>query len=318
MSASTDLLNVIYSSDDNYAQHLGVSIYSLLNTNRKFKKICVYIIDNGIKDENKKKINQLVDEFHNSQLIYISFDCWKDKLHLNMEWNISLSSYARLFVGSMLPNEVERVLYLDCDMIICDSLISLWETDLSDKVMGAVQDSVENQTKAAVDLKPEQPYFNAGMLLINLAAWRRENTEESCLDFIDKHGGRVRHHDQGVLNGVLSGKVYFLPLSCNLMTIHYIFNRKQIISYYGENAQFWSDSEIKYAKSKPIILHYTPSFTTRPWVKGCCHPLAHLYWDNLVHTPWAGAKPQKNNTKWYVRLVEWRYRRLPFNVLKRS
>lgn len=312
MSFCVESLCLIYSSDDNYVQHLGASIYSLLDKNRDFKQVRIYVIDNSISKCNKEKLSQIIVGFSNAQLFYISFDKWKEQLQVNMEWDISLSSYARLFVGSMLPREVDRVLYLDCDMIVCDSLKSLWKTDFSGKILGAVQDSVSDSTKGAVGLMPRQRYFNAGMLLIDLAAWRKANIEEECRKFIRSHQGNVHHHDQGVLNGVLSGKIFFLPLRYNLMTIHYIFNRKKILRYFGEHAHFWTDSEIEKAKEKPVILHYTPSFTVRPWIEGCHHPLANLYWDNLACTPWRKAVPQINCTKWYVRLIEWRYRCLPF------
>ena len=312
MSFCVESLYLIYSSDDNYVQHLGASIYSLLDKNRDFKQIRIYVIDNRISECNKEKLSQILVGFSNAQLFYISFDKWKEQLQVNMEWDISLSAYARLFVGSMLPREVDRVLYLDCDMIICDSLKSLWKTDLSGKILGAVQDSVGDSTKEAVGLMPGQRYFNSGMLLIDLVAWREANIEEECMKFIRSHQGNVCHHDQGVLNGVLLGKIFPLPLRYNLMTIHYIFSRKKILRYFGENAHFWTDSEIKKAKKKPVILHYTPSFTVRPWVKGCHHPLVNLYWDSLAHTSWRKAVPQINCTKWYVRLIEWRYRCLPF------
>lgn len=304
--------NVLYSSDDNYAQHMGVSIYSLLNTNRDFERISVYIIDNGISRENKKKLDDIISGFGNAEHSYIDFTSWKNKLHLNMEWNISLSSYARLFAGSMIPDDVGRILYLDCDMMICDSLKTLWNTNLQGNILGAVQDSVSDETKAAVGLHPENRYFNAGLLLIDLNSWRNAEAESACMNFIEDHGGIVRHHDQGVLNGLFGEHTLFLPLRCNLMTIHYMFSRGQILKYFGENAAFFEETEISAAKEKPAILHYTPSFTSRPWVKGCRHPLKQLYWDNLSHTPWAGAKPQKNTAKWHVRLAEWRYRTLPF------
>lgn len=301
-------LNVLYSSDDNYAQHMGASICSLLEHNRDFDKINIYVIDNNISSENISRLKSLIDEFENAEIVLIPFEKWKNRLNLNMEWNISLSSYARLFVATMLPNYVGRVLYLDCDMIICGDLHALWNTELQECLLAAVQDSVSAGTKNAIGLSEHNKYFNAGMLLINLELWRQMDTENKCVQFIEEHNGNVRHHDQGVLNGVCKNSVHFLPLKYNLMTIHYIFNREQILHYFNEAAPFYSKEEISEAKESPIILHYTPSFTSRPWVKGCRHPLKQLYWGTLAHTPWAGAKPQRNKAKWYVRLIEWRYR----------
>lgn len=301
-------MNILYSSDNNYAQHMGVSIYSLLVHNTDINQITIYIIDNDISNENCEKLYNLVSGFKNANLIFVPFSEWKSKLKLNMSWNISISSYARLFVSDMLPPDTDRVLYVDCDMIICKSLINLWNTCIEGKVLAAVQDSVNPDTKQAIGVDSVTPYFNAGLLLINLKEWRKQDIGEKCLAFIEEHCGNVRHHDQGVLNGILRGDFVKLPVSENLMTIHYFFSQRRTLSYFHEQAPFYSQNEIDSAKNDPTVLHYTPSFTSRPWVKGCKHPLKNLYWSNLNKTSWKSAKPQKNDEKWYVRIINWRYR----------
>lgn len=305
-------MNFILSSDDNYAQHMGVAIYSILDHNRDADAINIYIIDNDIHDDNRQKLHQLEQKFQNAHLHFIPFNKWRDSLQLNMSWDISISAYARLFVASMLPKNVERVIYLDCDMVVAGSLKGLWTTDLHGCVLGAVQDDIPTHLKAAVGLTATDPYFNSGMLLIDLKHWREEGCEATCLKFINDRDGRVIHHDQGVLNGVFRGKWYRLPLQANIMTIHYIFNLCQIKKYYRDESEFYNENDIAKAKEKPWILHYTPSFTSRPWVKTCKHPLKNLYWEALEQTPWKGAKPETEHIKWYLKLINWRYRVLPF------
>lgn len=303
-----DVINILFSSDDNYAQHLGASVYSLLSNNKEFSEINVYIIDNGISETNRKNLATIESEFANAKFIYIDFTDWKNKLSLNMSWNISISAYARLFVDSMLPKTVDRLLYLDCDMIVCGSLAPMWTTDLNGKVLGAVQDTIGDVTKSAVGLVPEDRYFNSGMLLIDMEAWRAQDMDNKCLSFINDHNGNVTHHDQGVLNGVLRNNWHLLNVENNLMTIHYVMSYGKTLNYFGEHASFYRESEVEAAKLKPVILHYTPSFTTRPWVGNCAHPLKNKYWEVLAKTPWKNAVPQKDNSKWYVRLINWRYR----------
>lgn len=305
-------LNIIFSSDNHYAQHLGAAMQSLLQNNQDFAVVRIYVIDNEISISNKEKLCDIANKFSNAKIIWISFDEWKLRLQLNMAWSISVSSYARLFVADMLPSDIDRVLYLDCDMIVCDSLHNLWNTDLQGCVLGAVQDTISNTTKATVGLISEERYFNAGMLLIDLTEWREQSIESKCLSFIQEKNGCVVHHDQGVLNGVLRNQWFRLPLCDNLMTIHFIFNRRRVIDYFGEHADFYSENEIVNAKEHPVIMHYTPSFTSRPWCKNCKHPFRMLYWENLAQTPWKGARPEKSKEKWYVKLINWRYRSIPF------
>lgn len=302
-------MHIAYSSDDNYAQHLGVSIYSLLAHNSD-AKIVIYVIDNGISCENKEKLQKTVACFPLSQIQWIDFSEWSEKLTLNMQWPISQSAYGRLFIGSMLPDSASKCLYLDCDIIICDELADLWYSDMGEHTIAAVQDTVNATTKNSVGLHSSERYFNSGVLLINLEKWRDNNTEQACLDFIKQHHGSVTHHDQGVLNGLFHQDVSILPLKYNVMTIHYIMDRDRILKYFHEESPFYSEDEITQAKAQPIVLHYTPSFTSRPWVKTCRHPLKKLYWDAVAKTPWAGAQPAKDASKWYIRLIDWRYRHI--------
>jgi lipopolysaccharide biosynthesis glycosyltransferase len=304
-------MHIVYSSDDNYAQHMGASIYSLLCHNTD-SEIVIHVIDNGISPDSKEKLQLIVKQFPLSQLQWIDFSKWSEKLILNMQWPISLSAYGRLFIGSMLPESVTRCLYLDCDMIICGKLSPLFNMEMRGNTVAAIQDTVNPSTKEAIGLNRKEPYFNSGFLLIDLNKWRNTNAEQACLDFITQHHGRVTHHDQGVLNGIFHQDVSILPLKYNVMTIHYMMERSRILSYFHEESPFYDEDEIAQAKAHPTVLHYTPSFTSRPWVRNCCHPLKKLYWDAVEKTPWAGAQPIKDNSKWYVKLINWRYRKLPF------
>jgi lipopolysaccharide biosynthesis glycosyltransferase len=312
MNTGKEQLNILFSSDNNYAQHLGVAIFSLLEQNTDFDFINIYVIENDVSKENKQKLEWIIEQFENGEIIWISFAKWKKQLSLNMAWNISISTYARIFLAEMLPDNIDRVLYMDCDMIVCDSLRILWNTDLQGKVLGAIQDDISDATKSAVGLLPKDKYFNAGMLLVDIITWREQDVGRKCLEFINSHGGNVIHHDQGILNGVLKNNWYRLPLENNLMTIHYIFNLRQIDRYYADHSEFYSREEIDIAKNNPVILHYTPSFTSRPWVKGCTHPEEKRYWDIVNRTPWKDATPIRDHSKWYIKLINWRYRNLPF------
>ena len=304
-------MHIVFSSDENYAQHLGASIYSLLSHNAD-SEITIYIIDNGISTSSKERLYQIAEKFPLSSIEWIDFSLWNSRMQLNMKWDISRSAYGRIFLGSMLPRSTVRCLYLDCDMIVCDSLDALWNWDMEGCTVAAVQDTVGMKAKTDVGLLPDEKYFNSGLLLIDLEKWRRIKAEETCLRFITDHNGSVTHHDQGVLNGIFHQDVSILPLDYNVMTIHYIMDRSHIMRYFREESPFYSDKEIAQAKARPTILHYTPSFTTRPWVKNCRHPKQALYWDALAKTPWVGAKAIEDNRKWYVRLIDWRYRCLPY------
>lgn len=305
-------MNILFSSDDNYVPYLGAAMYSLLFHNRQTECVKIYVVDNHISEENRKKLKIVAASFCNAELHFLSFDNWAPLLQLKMAWPISMSAYARLFAAEMLPQDMDRVLYMDCDMIVNADLSELWHYDLQGNCLGAVQDQVTSSIKRAVGVDPEISYFNSGLLLIDLNLWRQKRCGELCLHFIEQHEGRVIHHDQGVLNGVFVSQWTRLPLKYNVMTIHYFFNQYKMRKYFKDLAPFYEDEVIEIAKNTPSILHFTPSFTSHPWEKGCKHPMRKYYFDYALKTPW-NVYPLKNDGHpFYVKIINWRYRTLWF------
>ncbi len=305
-------MNILLSSDDNYARHMGVTIYSLLLHNAMVSDFRIFVVDNNISTKNIAKLQQIISGFPNAEMILIPFKKWADSLHLNMSWPISLSSYARLFVGEMLPSDIDRVLYMDSDMLVLDDISELMSADLGDNILGAVQDQVSRKSKVTVGLHSSDNYFNAGLLLIDLRRWREFGIGKKCLKFIEDHDGQVIHHDQGVLNGLLFNQWLRLPLKYNVMTVHYIHSYIKLKNYFHDSSSFYDVSEVEKAKSNPVILHYTPSFTSHPWEENCKHPLRYLYEVVQNMTPWAGYPLEKERTPWYVKLVNFYYRNFLF------
>lgn len=306
-------LVVVYSTDDNYAQHMGVSIISLLENNKHFNNIKIYVIANNITNYSKEKLNEVSNKY-NRDIIFIDFNNYKNKLKLNMKWNISLSSYARLFVSSILPSDINKVLYFDCDTVIVDKIDELWNVNTEDYYVCGVADTVSSATKLDVGINKNESYINAGMLLINLKKWREDDIEDKFIEFIKKHNGSVTHHDQGVINGVLHLKSKVLEPKFNLMTVYYTMKREHIIFYYGIDNEFYSEQEINESLKKPVYIHYTPGFTSRPWVKGCKHPKKNIYIEYLKISPWNDVKLEKNNQNIKVKFVNFLYNNIPFNI----
>lgn len=304
-------MNILFSSDDNYARHMGVAIISILQHNRDVERIRFYVINNQITLSNLEKLEMVVNEYDNAEISFIPFKYIEKHLHLSLSWPISLSSYARLFVGELLPVEVDRVLYLDCDVVVNGPLRDLWDNDLHGNCIGAIQDTIPSRTKVSIGMLPKQPYFNAGILLIDLKQWREDNIGKKCLNFIESYNGRVTHHDQGVLNGVLNGQWKRLPLKYNVMTIHYMMSQSNICRYYKDESPFYDAFERNEAIKNPIIIHFTPSFTSRPWEEKCCHPMQDCYSRVLAISPWRGSSLLRDKNPWYVRLINMRYRIFP-------
>ncbi len=304
-------LSIVFSSDDHYAQQVGVSMLSLFENNRHFEAINVYLLENGITIESKKRLEVICKKYKRN-IQFIDFSLISKRLNLNIGNSISISSYARLFLASLLT-EVDKVLYLDCDSVINQSLDELWSIDITGYYVAGVSDTVSNNTKTRINLNETNKYINAGMLLINLKKWREEDIENSFIKFIDSYGGTVFHHDQGTINGVLNKKMLVIHPKFNAMTTFFTMSKREIMQYYGLK-DYYSDDELREAKTSPVFIHFTPAFVNRPWIKGCKHPLAALYYKYLALTPWKGAKINKDTRSIGEKLIAILYNYLPFSV----
>ena len=280
-------MNIVYSSDNNYAQHLCVSMVSLFENNIDAKELNIFIISNDISEESKSKLTKTAEKYYR-QLTWVDFNPYKDKLFLDLEWDISISSYARLFLAEMLPDWCHRAIYLDCDTVVCSSLDTLFNKDMQCSAVAGVNDLVLDVFKEKVGLPPTQSYINAGLLLIDLDKWRKDNLTSLFLRFINDHNGKVTHHDQGTINGTLFDSCLLLDPKYNVLTPYYTQKYNRMLKFY-HISDYYSEEKIKAACDNPVIIHYTPEYIGRVWENGCTHPKRDIYKHYLEMTPWKGS-----------------------------
>ena len=136
-------LHVVYASDDKFAEILGVSLTSLYMNNKEMEQINVYVLDSGIAASNKEKLDSLSEKFGRAPIQWLEAKNISEVLKIDVAIDRgSLSQYARLFVSSVLPSDFKRVLYLDCDIIIAQSLEELWNLDMCSMYRLAEQQSI--------------------------------------------------------------------------------------------------------------------------------------------------------------------------------
>ena len=298
-------MHIVYACDDYYGEFLATSMVSLFRNHRNHE-IHIYILDCGICKETKNKLQYLCNEYK-KEISFVLVSEYINRLPLNMgERKISIASYARLFLTSILPKEVDRILYLDCDTLVNGSLDGLWSKDLKDKLVGGVGDTVDLFFKEKLGLSGKEIYINAGVLLIPLATWRLEGLEEKFMETIKIFEGNVPHHDQGVLNLVCANRKLVLPLKYNVTSNIYSFSRSSLLKMY-EMKTFYKEKEMEESKINPSIIHFTAGIVGRPWHEKCKHPKKYLYYFNRSLTPWEDRKLEKDNKNLQVKAFEFLY-----------
>ena len=189
------------------------------------------------------------------------------------------------------------MLYLDCDTVVLSSLKRLWETDLKGRVMGAVMEpTIYPKVKESIGLKQEDPYFNSGVLLLDLARWRKDGIEKRLVEFFGSMGGKAFACDQDTLNGALKGQIKALSPRYNFFTNYRYFHYKDLVAQSPAYQAISGDVFIR-AKKHPAILHYAGD--ERPWKAGNLGHYRKAYELYLSMTPWKGT-PKETGQRGYL------------------
>lgn len=308
---NSDIAHIVYASDNKFAEILGVSLVSLFENSKDMEEINVYILDSGITENNRHKLLSVCQLYYRNGVFIPATNIRKK---LTMEIAIdrgSLSQYARLFVSSDLPEDLSRVLYLDCDIVIKKSIRELWNLDLKGKTIGALMDAFSKYYRVNIDLEENDIMFNSGVMLIDLNKWKEQKVEDKLLKFIKAKNGVIQQGDQGALNNVLSRDTYCFEPRFNSVTIFYDFSFKDMLTY-RKPPKFYGEEDIKKAVENPTIIHYTTSFLSkRAWVKGCEHKYVGDWLKYKEMSPW------KDTELWDDNRPQWRqsciniYKKLP-------
>ena len=257
-------IDILASSDNNYVMPLAALITSIIRTKNKNTEITFYIVEDNIEEYNKQKLNGL-----NNQDIEIIFIAKPDLSDLKVSEDIistsyiSIAMYYRLYSARILPQDVHKILYLDCDMIVCNDLWDLYSTDFEDNYVVGVRDLFEKECCERLQL---QQYINSGMMLINLDKWREDNLTDLFEKTSISNTKQIKWPDQDILNMTCSGKIKLTESLWNVQVGTDLAHEDQNIL--ARNAR---------------IIHYITD--KKPWIIGVLHPYYDEFQKNLAFSP---------------------------------
>ena len=229
--------------------------------------VMMYLLHNGLKDSTVKRLQKIADKYRLGLKfleidLEILIDCPVDeKIHYG-----NIMMYARLLLSSMLPN-LDKVIYLDCDLVVCKDLKSLWETDVNDVALAMVPDRLYQDKETLSRLGMNNNYLNSGVIVMNLDYWRKHDVQNRLLSYIIDKGNELIYNDQDALNVILKDERRQLPVKYNVTPHHFLKN--------SDNYPKEMQEEIRDARIDPIIFHYLGKI--KPWSLGCYIPGKDLF-----------------------------------------
>ena len=287
-------MNIVYSSDDNYARHCAASMVSIMENNREEEKLDFWMLNVGLSEDNLEKLASVCRKYGRT-LHVVDFSDIRSRFPAE---RIPLSSftietYARLFLADALPETEHRAMWMDGDTVTVGSLHDMYCCDMQ----GCPVAGVVDQPNFGLSLLREDagfedgPYFCAGVFVADLDAWRRENLADAFIAYFAERQqqGNLMFMDQAILNHVLHGRIHKLPMRCQMITPTCFLSYRQMLTRWGE--PYYAKAEYYEAKRHPLIVHYV---VFRPWKRWCLHPLKRYYRRYLAMTPYKGT-PLEND-----------------------
>ena len=275
-------MNILYTLNDKFVPQVAAGITSVCENNRDIDSINFYLMSMGISTNNKKKL-QIYIKKYNRNISFIELENLSSYFDFEFDtngWNPIV--LARLLLDKLLPKSIDKVLYLDGDTIVRGSLRELWDTDMSEySIAASIEPTIDRKRKRSMNMAGF-PYYNAGVLLVNLKKWKNEKVGEQIIAYYQDNDGKLFANDQDAINGSQMGKIYTLSPKYNFYNIFYQYSYKFLRKLC--DFEYISYDVFKDAKDNPIIIHYLGE--ERPWRIGNKHKYRDDYLKYLNMTPW--------------------------------
>lgn len=255
---------IFFSTDDNYIPYLDVAIASLIANASKDYNYRIIVLNTGIRPENVSKIKLNERDGFVIDFIDISRNLENIKSHFRNVYHFSIVTYYRLFIASLFP-QYDKIVYLDCDLVVLGDISKLYSIELGDNILGAVSDQYVCNTREfrlyaekAIGVNPDT-YFNAGVLVISLEQFRKNDIENKFVKLITEHDFDLLDPDQAYLNYLCFGKTHILPNGWNKAPTEIICEGNKNIVHYNLYKKPWQYDDIidgeyfwQYANKSPF------------------------------------------------------------------
>ncbi|MGB6177878.1 glycosyltransferase family 8 protein [Carnobacterium sp.] len=260
-------ITIVSSSNEDFVAHLTTLFLSLLESKNEDTCLNFYVIDDNISLNSKLLLNRMVNQ-HKARISYLTIDETEFENVVESE-RIPKTAYYRISIPNLLKDS-DRAIYLDCDMLSLENIQTIWDLDLGDNLLAAVEDAGfhDRLNLMGIDCQSDK-YFNSGMMVMDLKKWREEKITEQAFDFIATYPHLLKFHDQDTLNAILHDRWLELHPRWNAQT-YLILDEKQHPTVLGRTK--WEE-----ARENPAIVHFCGH--KKPWHKESIHPYREEYFN---------------------------------------
>ncbi len=240
---------VFFTTDDNYIPYLDTAIASLIENASKEYTYRIVVLNTGLDPKNVDLVKKNERPGFTIDFVDISEEVKDIKSRFKNVYHFSIVTYYRLFIASLFP-QYDKIVYLDCDLIVLGDISELYNKDMGDNIIGAAHDqyvAITDEFKVyaekAVAVDPDG-YISAGVLLMNLAEFRKNKIEEKFIDLICNYDFDLVDPDQAYLNFLCRGKILNLENGWNKAPLPTECEGKKNIVHYALYKKPWQYDDV--------------------------------------------------------------------------
>lgn len=241
---------IFFTTDDAYVPMLMVALNSIKRYSNLNNDYNINVVYAKLSESSKQKLMKFNDNNFKIKFVDISTKL-SDDIKFHVRDYYSITTYFRLFLPNMFK-EIDKALYLDCDIVVKTDIANLFNIDIKDNLVGAVPDEAINKVYEFLKYANDylginaQDYFNAGILIMNFRALREFNFEEKFINLLNQIKFTVAQ-DQDYLNVICKDHVKYLDLSWNKMPLDKSLNDNELkLIHYNLNYKPWRYKGINY------------------------------------------------------------------------
>lgn len=301
-------VNIAYVSSEMYSKYAYISMISLFENNKDINEILIYFIEDNIHENTKKQLIELC-EYYNRNIKFISaLEIYKSIVNIKSvtTHHKSLNIYASLFLTKI--EDIDRILLIECDVIVNGPIIDLYKTDLENNYMSGLY--MMFPAKYNIYDKNHPWYINGGIILFDLKKMREVESETNIIRYFEKSEGY--ESAETALYSLYMDKILPMDPKYHLIPEMLFFNQKQR-EVLNSSKEYYSNTIIETAIKNPVMIHYANSFYGRPWQKKCTHPLKNVYLNYMELSPWKGML-EDGDIDLKTKLTKYIFRLIPFSL----
>lgn len=285
-SESERPIRLVMAADEDFAMPMATTLFSVLRHLPSGQGIRITALDAGVTGKSKGRVTQIARRASpRARLNWTRPDTSMiEGVDVEMDPRFSRAIFYRLLIPEVLPEEAGCALYLDSDLVLERSILPLWKKPFEGHAILAVPERIVSCRKAGVaewerlGLDPGAWFFNSGLMVMNLKAWREEDIHVQTIDYLlNPENDFCYASDQEALNAVLADRWGALDQRWN--AIQQVFD-----SDLRTRHEVMLGTSLEPAQEEPFVIHYTSD--EKPWLPGCTHPRRDRFYHYLRESGW--------------------------------